>query len=135
MKLIRYIFFIPICFLALGLVYWGFGFLMNWFINLSTFWMIIILIFFGGAIWGIFKGLSALLMSFASQISPNKNFSFWTILVLSGINGIWAIYNSWTMPINYSGKIIFAAIVMTILILELTFALIYGAAATIEDEY
>ena len=135
MKLIRYIFFIPICFLALGLVYWGFGFLMNWFINLSTFWMMVILMFFSGAIWGIFKGLSALLMNLASQVSPNKNFSFLTILVLSGLNGIWAIYNSWTMPISYSGKVIFAAIVMTILILELTFALIYGAVSSLEDEY
>lgn len=135
MKLIRYILFIPVCFLALGIVYWGFSHLLIWFIGLSTFWLIVILIFFGGAIWGLFKGLSAMLMSFTSMLAPNRMFSFWTVLVLSIINGIWAIYNSWTMDVNYSGKVIFGAIVFTILVLELTFALIYGSAAATEEAY
>uniref|UniRef100_UPI004048927F hypothetical protein n=1 Tax=Roseivirga sp. TaxID=1964215 RepID=UPI004048927F len=72
MKLIRYILFIPVCFLALGIVYWGFSHLLSWFIGLSTFWLIVILIFFGGAIWGLFKGLSAMLMSFTSMLAPNR---------------------------------------------------------------
>jgi len=135
MKLIRYILFIPICFLALGLVYWGFGHLLSWFIGLSTFWLIVILIFFGGAIWGLFKGLSGMLMSLTSMISPNRAFSFWTVLTLSIVNGIWTIYNSWTMDINYSGKVIFGSIIFTILVLELTFALIYGSATAMEEDY
>ena len=97
--------------------------------------MVIVLIFFGGAIWGIFKGLSSLLLSLAANISPNKNFSFWTVLIISVGSGLWTIFNTWTMSINYSGKVIFAAIVMTILILELTFAIILGAASALEEEY
>jgi hypothetical protein len=128
MKLIRYILFIPVCFLALSIVYWGFSHLLIWFIGLSTFWLIVILIFFGGTIWGFFKGLSAMLMGFTSMLAPNGMFSFWTVLVLSIINGIRIIYNSWTMDENYSGKMIFATIVFTILVLDLTFALICGSA-------
>ncbi len=135
MKLIRYILFIPLCFLALGIVYWAFGHLLSWFIGLSTFWLIVILILFGSTLWGLFQGLSGLLTNLTSRVSPNRVFSFWTILILSIINGIWVIYNSWTMDINYSGKVIFGAIVFTILVLELTFALIYGSATSMEDDY
>jgi hypothetical protein len=135
MKLIRYILFIPVCFLALGIVYWGFSHLLTWFIELSAFWLIVILIFFGSAIWGLFKGLSAILMNLTSMLAPNRMFSFWTVLVLSIINGVWAIYNSWTMGINYNGKVIFGAIVFTILVVELTYALIYGSAKATEEGY
>ena len=129
MKFLRYLIFIPICVVVIGIIYWLFGLLLIWFIGLSTFWLIIILIFFGGAIWGLFKGLSALLMGLTSKISPSSEFAFFTVLALSAINGIWAIVNAWSMDINYSGQVIFAAIIFTFLILELTFALIVGAAA------
>ena len=135
MKLIRYILFIPVCFLVLGIVYWGFSHLLTWFIGLSAFWLIVILIFFGGSIWGIFKGLSAMLIFFTSRLAPNRMFSFWTVLISSIINGIWTIYNSWTLDVNYSGKMIFGAIVFTILVLELTIALIYGSATAAEENY
>ncbi len=135
MKLIRSILFIPICFLALGIVYWAFGHLLTWFIGLSTFWLILFLIFFSGAIWGIFLSLTSMLMTFTSMIAPNRMFSFWTILVLSIINGIWTIYNTWTMDVNYSGKVIFGSIVLTILVLQLTFALIIGSATAAGDDY
>ncbi|MBD3627659.1 hypothetical protein [Cyclobacterium sp.] len=135
MKLIRYILFIPICFLALKFVYWGFSHLLTWFIGLSTFWLIATLIFFGGAIWSLFKVLSAMLMSFTSMFAPNRIFSFWTVLILSIINSIWTIYNSWTMDVNYSGKVIFGAIVFSILVLELTFVLIIGSGEATEEAY
>lgn len=76
-----------------------------------------------------------MLMSLTSMISPNRAFSFWTVLILSIINGIWTIYNSWTMDINYSGKVIFGSIIFTILVLELTFALIYGSVTAMEEDY
>ena len=133
MKLIRYILFIPVCFLAIGIVYFSFGLLLTWFIGLSAFWLIGILLFFGGTIWGLFKGLSAMFMSFSSKLAPNRMFSFRTVLILSIVNGIWTIYNFWTMDVNYSGKVIFGAIVFTILVLELTFALIYGSAVAPEE--
>lgn len=126
MKFLRYLFFIPICILVISLIYWLFGLLLTWFIGLSTFWLIIILIFFGGMIWGVFRTLSAMIMGFTSKISPSFELSFWTITTLSVINGIWNIYKSWTLDIHYSGKIIFGTIIITILVIELTVALILG---------
>ena len=129
MKFLRYLIFIPICLVALGFSYWIFGLLLSWFIGLSTFWLIAILVLFGSTIWGVFKGFSAILVGLTSKLSPNFEFAFWTILVLSIINGIWSIINAWSMNINYNGKVILGAIVFTILIIELTIALILGAAA------
>lgn len=79
--------------------------------------------------------LSALLMNLSSKLSPNKNFSFWTILVLSCLNGIWTIYNFWALPIDFGGKEIFAGIVLTTLIIELTLALMYGAGSVLDEEF
>ena len=134
MKLIRYILFIPLCFLAISIVYWAFAQLISWFLGLSIFWLIVVLFLFGSIIWSFFQGISAVLMSFASKIAPNREFGFWTVLVLSIINGIWAIYDSWTLDIKYTGTVIFGAIVFTFLVVELTIALIYGSAMALEDE-
>jgi len=49
-------------------------------------------------------------------------------LSLSELNGILAIVNAWSMDINYSGKVVFGAIVYTVLVFELTLALIMGSA-------
>lgn len=69
------------------------------------------------------------------MLAPNRMFSFCTVIILSIINGIWAIYNAWTMDVNYSGKVIFGAIVFTILVLELTGALISGSGTAAEEDY
>lgn len=135
MKLIRYILSIPLCSLVIGLIYWGFGYLLSWFIGLSTFWSLAILFSLGGVIWELFRVLSGMLMGLTSMISPNRVFSFCTVLILSVIDGIWTIYRSWTMDIHYSGKVIFVSIIFTILVLQLTFALIVGAATVMEEDY
>jgi hypothetical protein len=134
-KILRYIIFLLICILAIWIIYWAFGHLLIWFLGLSIFWLIVILILFGSAIWGLFKFLSSILMYLVSRISPNRVLGAYTILILSIISGIWVIYNSWTLDIKYSGNVIFVAIVFTILALELTYALYYGSVkALVEDE-
>ncbi|MBX2889799.1 MAG: hypothetical protein KF734_02615 [Saprospiraceae bacterium] len=60
--------------------------------------------------------------------------SFWTITVLSVLNGFGMIYNAWTLEDDYSGKMIFAAIVFTVLVIELTLALVLGATIPLEQE-
>ena len=69
------------------------------------------------------------------MLAPSRTFSFWTIFALSLFNGIWAIYNTWTLDLNYSSNIIFGAIVFSILVLELTFALIYGSVIVTKETY
>lgn len=132
MKFLRYLIFIPICLFVLGIIFLLFGFLLPWLITLSTFWLIVILLTFGGAIWMLFKLLSSILMSLITKISPSSQFAFWTVSIICVINGIWSIVYAWSMDINYSGKVIFGVIVFTILTIELTFALIAGAAASEE---
>lgn len=133
MKLIRTLLVIPACLIALGIVYWAFGLLLLWFIGLSKFWFIVVLIFFGGAIWGLFTAISAGLTMLTSMISPNKLFSFWTVVVLSVLFGGRAIYRAWTLDLEYSGKVIFGMIIYTILVLEITYVLIHGSAVAGED--
>jgi hypothetical protein len=134
MKIVKYFLFIPISILAFSIIYGGVWELLSWFFELSTFWLIVVFIFFGGLIWSFFKGLSSLLIYFVSFLSPNKTFGFWTMLILSLINGVWTIYNSWTLDINYSGTMIFGAVVFTTLVLEITFALILASVTAAADE-
>jgi len=132
MKYLRYLLFVPVTFIIISLIYLLFSFLLYWFIGLSKFWLIVILVFFGGTIWQIFKILSALIMNFTSKISPSFEFAFWTIIVLSILNGILAIVNAWSMDISYSSKVVFGAIIYSVLVFELTLALIIGSTTSEE---
>ncbi|MDL5514822.1 hypothetical protein QSE00_23635 [Arenibacter sp. M-2] len=129
MKFLRYLLFLPICILFVGLIYYLFGLLSSWFFGLSTFWLIVVILFLGSMIWSLFSGLSILMMGFVSKISPNFKFAFWTIAVFSVLFGILAIISVWSLNINYSGKLLFAAIAYTVLVIQLTFALIAGSAS------
>jgi hypothetical protein len=84
--------------------------------------------FLGGIIWGVFKMLSGILIAITGMLSPNKKFSFWSMLVLGIIYGVLTIYRSWTTDADYSGKIVFIVIMFNVLVVELTWALIAGAS-------
>jgi hypothetical protein len=129
MKFLRYLVFLPICILVIGLIYYLFGLLSSWLFGLSTFWLVVVILFLGSMIWGLFSGLSAAVMGFVSKISPSFKFAFWTIAVLSVLFGILAIISVWSLNINYSGKLLFAAIAYTVLVIQLTFGLIAGSAS------
>ena len=126
-KILRFLLFFPICFLAMGLVNWGLVILLVWFMGLSGFWAILVSFFLIGAIWGLFVMISGLLMMLASFISPVKWMGSITISVLAIANGIYICYKTWTLKGDYSGWEIFSAYIFTVLILELTFALIQGS--------
>lgn len=134
-KILRFLIFFPICFIAMVIVNWGLGHLLIWFIGLSEFWFIVVIIFLGGTIWGLFKMLASLLVMLAAYISPIKWLGTLTISVLALINGGILGYNLWTLKEDYSGWETFGAVIATLLVLELTFALIYGAATASEEHY
>jgi hypothetical protein len=134
-KILRFLIFFPICFIAMAIVNWGLGHLLIWFIGLSKFWFIVVIIFLGGTIWGLFKMLASLLVMLAAYISPIKWLGTITISVLALINGGILGYNLWTLKEDYSGWETFGAVIATLLVLELTFALIYGAATASEEHY
>ena len=135
MKILRYILFIPTLLISFGIIYFLFALLMLWFINLSSFWLIFILFFASSIIWGLFQGITSFIINLTSKISPNKMFSFWSALIISIIYGIGTIYNSWSMDVKYSGKIIFFLIIYSTLVVQPTIAIIIGAASAVEEEY
>ena len=134
-KILRFLIFFPICFIAMAIVNWGLGHLFLWFLNLNGFWFFVVIFFLGGTIWGFFKLLASLLVMLAAFISPIKWLSLATISILAIINGGYLGYKVWTAKDDYSGGEIFGAIIATILVLELTFALIQGSMIASEEHY
>lgn len=134
-KILRFLIFFPICFIAMAIVNWGLGHLLIWFLGLSKFWFFVVFIFFGGTIWGLFKMLASLLVMLAAYISPIKWLGTVTISILALINGGNLGYHLWTLKEDYSGWETFGAVIATLLVLELTFALIIGATAASEEHY
>lgn len=132
-KILRYIIFIPICFIAIYIINWGLTHLLVWFMSLSRLWFLVVIILFGGVIWGLFKGFASLLSALSILISPNKWFGFATISIFALINGIILCYQFWTLKDDFSGWELFGIVIITILIIELTFALIYGALTATEE--
>lgn len=133
MNFLRYLAFLPVSILVIGLIYYLFGLLSSWFFGLSTFWLIVVLFLLGGMIWGLFSSLSAMVMSLISKVSPNSKFALWTIAVLSVIYGLLAITAVWSNDVVYSGKLLFAAIGYTVLVIMLTLALIAGSVSAVEE--
>ena len=134
-KILRFLIFFPICFLAIAIVNWGLGHLLTWIFSLNKFWFFVVLFLLGGSIWGMFKTMASLLVMLASYISPIKWLGTLSISILALVNGCILGYNLWTLKVDYSGWEIFTAIIATFLILELTFALIYGASVASEERY
>ena len=134
-KILRFLIFFPICFIAMAIVNWGLGHLLIWFLGLSKFWFFIVIFFLGATIWGLFKMLASLLVMLAAYISPIKWLGTITISILALINGGILGYNLWTMKADYSGWEIFGALIATGLVAELTFALIHGSAVASEEHY
>jgi len=126
MKKLKYFVFIPVCILTLGIINFAFIRLLNWTIDASSIWyksldviyFIILMPFFWGTVWGVFKltaiGLAALLIPF----SPNKNFSLYSLGILSLINCIALIVYYWTRDVNYSWKIILMSLILTAFIVD-----------------
>lgn len=133
-KILRFLIFFPICFIAMAIVNLGLLQLLIWFIDLSKFWFIVVIFFLGGIIWGLFKFLASLLVQLAAYISPIKWLGTLTLSILALINGGNLVYSLWTLKEDYSGWETFGAVCATLLVLELTFALIFGAVAA-SDEY
>lgn len=126
MKAFRFLVFIPMCVLVFVIINFVFVALLNWTISKTGEWhnaidpiyFILILPFFWGAVWGIFKlsavGLAALLI----PVSPKKKFALYTIGSISIVNTISLIVYYWTRDIYYSWKVVLMTMVVTVFILD-----------------
>lgn len=111
---IRYILFIPVCILAVGVFYYGLSFLPI-FTNLNNhFWVWMLIFLLGGIIIPIVYALFTWLMSLVVSISPNRRFGavFGIFSIL--LNGIWCLYEIWRENYDYSDRPLKEKIVFTL---------------------
>jgi len=101
MKALRYIIFIPIIILVIGAVYTLLPISLFYLMSLSKFWLIILLVFFGGLAVGIFQLLPGGITWLSAKISPSKNFAFYSVMIISILLAIIQIYGYWTTPNIY----------------------------------
>jgi hypothetical protein len=132
MKKFKFVVFIPICLVALGLINMAFMHLLNWTIDRTNKWyqdidillFILLIPFFWGTIWGIFKlaavGLAALLI----PISPDKKFSIYTLGICSLINCLALIIHYWVRDVNYSWKVILMSLIITAFIVDFSTSIV-----------
>ena len=132
LKIIKFIIFIPVCLAALGIINWAFISLLNWtidrtsqwYINLDLIFFILLIPFFWGAIWCIFKlvaiGTAALLI----PVSPDKDFSLYTLGVLSLVNCLVLIGYFWMRDVNYSWKVILMSLIITAFVVDFSASIV-----------
>lgn len=125
-KKIKFLVFIPVSLLAIGIINYLFMQLLNitidwtttWYRDLSLIYFILLAPFFWGTVWGIFKltaiGLAALLI----PVSPDKNFSLYTLGILSLINCVFLIVYYWTRDVNYSWRVVLMSFIITVFIVD-----------------
>lgn len=126
MKKLKFILFVPVSLIALGLINLAFMRLLNWTIDRTDQWykdldilfFILLIPFFWGTIWGIFKlsaiGMAALLI----PVSPDKKFSLYTLGIFSLLNCIVLIVHYWVRDVNYSWKVILMLMIITAFIVD-----------------
>lgn len=134
MKAIRYIFFIPIIYLIIEMVFMliplsAFGLL-----KLSIIWLILLMFFFGGFLVSIFQLLPGGITWIIAKISPSRKFAFYSILTISLLVGYVRISGLWTMPgIFNNGLDTLLALLLTCLTVGITTSLCVGAGIDLYD--
>lgn len=125
-KNIKFLVFIPVSLLAIGIINYLFMRLLNftidwttnWYRDINIFYFLLLAPFFWGTVWGIFKltaiGLAALLI----PVSPDRNFSLYSLGILSLINCIALIVYYWTRDVNYSWRVMFMSFIITVFVID-----------------
>jgi hypothetical protein len=121
-----------VCLITLGIINFAFLSLLNWTIKITGQWynnldiklFILLIPFFWGTIWGIFKlsalGLAALLI----PVSPDKNFSLYSLGLLSLINCFALMIYYWTRDVNYSWKVILMSLIISGFIVDFSASIV-----------
>jgi hypothetical protein len=132
MKSLKYIIFIPVCLVALGLINMVFMYLLNWTIDrtnqwyndIHIFYFVLLIPLFWGTIWGIFKlsaiGMAALLI----PVSPDKRFSLYTLGIFSLLNCFALIIHYWVRDVHYSWQVIMMSLIITAFIVDFSASIV-----------
>jgi len=146
MKKLKYVLFIPVTLAAIVLINLAFMNLLNWtvdktlqwYFDLNTIFFVLLVPFFWGTIWGVFKlaalGMAALLI----PVSPDKKFSIYTLGVFSLVNCLVLILHYWLRDINYSWSAILMSLIISMFIVDFSASIVLvfskkGINNTIEE--
>lgn len=135
MKAIRYIIFIPIIYVIIAIVYSLLPLALIGLMSMTTSWLIVLLIFFGGLAVTAFQLLPGGITWLSAKICPSKYFAFYSILTISILLGIVKIIDYWTMPeLNENGFGKFFSIMLTCLTIGFASSFSVGAGIEMFEE-
>ncbi|MFA5971687.1 MAG: hypothetical protein WC780_04985 [Lentimicrobiaceae bacterium] len=132
MKKLKYVLFIPVTLAAIVLINLAFMNLLNWtvdktlqwYFDLNTIFFVLLVPFFWGTIWGVFKlaalGMAALLI----PVSPDKKFSLYTLGIFSLINCLTLIVYFWLREANYSWSEILMSLIISMFIVDFSASIV-----------
>lgn len=132
MKTLKFVLFIPVSLIVLGIINLSFMRLLSWTMDKTSQWyndldilfFILLIPFFWGIIWGIFKlsaiGLAALLI----PVSPDKKFSRYTLGIFSLLNCLALIAHYWLRDVNYSWRVILMSLIITAFIMDFSTSIV-----------
>lgn len=128
MKILRHIIFIPIMFLVISTIYLLLPVCMFSLLNLSKYWLFMLLIFFGGLIIGLFAFIPGIISWLFAKISPNKIFAFKTTVIISVLLAVLQVFNIWTnQDLSENGLVVLVNIILTLLIFGFAASISVGA--------
>ena len=111
---------------------------LKWLLGLG-FWEVLIFLMIFGWGWTILKWLTTVFSSLTATISPNKEFGYWTVLIIGVLQAIFSIFKVWSNGLSFDignkSQTIMLLILLTIGIFTLTFRIIMGALATRNELY
>ncbi len=135
MKAVRYIIFIPIIFVIISIVYSLLPLALIGLMSMSKFWLIVLLIFFGGLAVTAFQLIPGGITWLSAKISPSKNFAFYSILTLSVLLGLARIVDYWIMPALIGNEFgTFFSIMLTCLTIGFASSFSVGAGIEMFEE-
>jgi len=125
-KKIKFLVFIPVSLLAIGIINYLFMLLLNltidwttnWYRDINIIYFMLLAPFFWGTVWGVFKLTAIGLAAFLIPVSPDKNFSLYSLGILSLINCIFLIVYYWTRDVNYSWQVVLMSFIITVFIID-----------------
>ena len=101
MKFIKGVLFIILISLVLLSIGWLYFLFVEWFIDLSFFWMIVTFLIISSLLWGLLKMIIGFVLFGLMQISPGWRFGKWTTRLLSIIWGVAVIFDTIFLYLEY----------------------------------
>lgn len=106
--------------IVIGLIFAGAAFIFSWFLIINPLISFVIFIFTGFLIWGLFHGVSALLIYKISKICPTRWVPPLLVTIISIACCVLLIISIWDLSYDFNGWQFFIAILCTLFSIKLT---------------